>query len=71
MERLELVDGLTLETVLFKIAGGGRVLLTHNGVGVAVVVRPDYLDTAALDQTCEQMERDLATLMAEWERPSD
>ena len=47
MERIAVVDGLTLAGVLDRIAGGGRVVLTHGGDDVAVVVRPDDLSDAA------------------------
>jgi antitoxin (DNA-binding transcriptional repressor) of toxin-antitoxin stability system len=62
------VDGLTLAAVLDRIAGGGRVVLTHGGDDVAVVVRPDDLSDAATAYLLEALERvDLSGLLADLE----
>lgn len=63
-----MVDGLTLAAVLDRIAGGGRVVLTHGGDDVAVVVRPDDLSDAATAYLLEALERvDLSGLLADLE----
>lgn len=68
MERIAVVDGLTLAAVLDRIAGGGRVVLTHGGDDVAVVVRPDDLSDAATAYLLEALERvDLSELLADLE----
>ncbi|GIK17962.1 MAG: hypothetical protein BroJett004_01260 [Planctomycetota bacterium] len=68
MERIAVVDGLTLAAVLDRIAGGGRVVLTHGGDDVAVVVRPDDLSDAATAYLLEAFERvDLSELLADLE----
>lgn len=66
MERIAVVDGLTLAAVLARIAppGGGPVVLTHGPDDVAVVVRPDDLDSAATAYLLEAFERaDLSDLL--------
>ena len=70
MERIAVVDGLTLAAVLDRIAGGGRVVLTHGGDDVAVVVRPDDLSDAATAYLLEGLERvDLSDLLAKLDAP--
>ncbi|HMN39870.1 MAG TPA: hypothetical protein PKE29_03430 [Phycisphaerales bacterium] len=70
MERIAVVDGLTLAAVLDRIAGGGRVVLTHGGDDVAVVVRPDDLSDAATAYLLESLERvDLSDLLAKLDAP--
>jgi antitoxin (DNA-binding transcriptional repressor) of toxin-antitoxin stability system len=70
MERIAVVDGLTLAAVLDRIAGGGRVVLTHGGDDVAVVVRPDDLSDAATAYLLEAFERvDLSDLLAKLDAP--
>ncbi len=70
MERIAVVDGLTLAAVLDRIAGGGRVVLTYGGDDVAVVVRPDDLSDAATAYLLEALERvDLSDLLAKLDAP--
>lgn len=70
MERIAVVDGLTLAAVLDRIAGGGRVVLTHGGDDVAVVIRPDDLSDAATAYLLEALERvDLSDLLAKLDAP--
>lgn len=66
MERIAVVDGLTVAAVLARIVppGGGPVVLTHGPDDVAVVVRPDDLDSAATAYLLEAFERaDLSDLL--------
>jgi antitoxin (DNA-binding transcriptional repressor) of toxin-antitoxin stability system len=70
MERIAVVDGLTLAAVLDRIAGGVPVVLTHGGDDVAVVARPDDLDSAATVYLLEALERvDLSDLLAKLDAP--
>lgn len=65
MERIA-VDGLTVATVLARIAGGTPVVLTHCGDDVAVVSRPDDLSAAAMAYLLEAFEGiDLSRLLAD------
>ncbi|MCC6321734.1 MAG: hypothetical protein IT438_09920 [Phycisphaerales bacterium] len=57
MERIAVVDGLTLAAVLARVDAGGRVILTRDGAEVAVIVRPDDLSDAATAYLLEAFER--------------
>lgn len=68
MERIAVVDGLTLAAVLARVDAGGRVILTRDGAEVAVIVRPDDLSDAATAYLLEAFERvDLSGLLADLE----
>ena len=68
MERIAVVDGLTLAGVLARVEAGGRVILTRDGAEVAVIVRPDDLGDAATAYLLEALERvDLSGLLADLE----
>ncbi len=68
MERIAVVDGLTLAAVLARVEAGGRVILTRDGAEVAVIVRPDDLSDAATAYLLEALERvDLSDLLADLE----
>lgn len=68
MERIAVVDGLTLAGVLARVESGGRVILTRDGAEVAVIVRPDDLSDAATAYLLEAFERvDLSGLLADLE----
>ena len=70
MERIAVVDGLTLAAVLARVDAGGRVILTRDGAEVAVIVRPDDLSDAATAYLLEALERvDLSDLLAKLDAP--
>jgi antitoxin (DNA-binding transcriptional repressor) of toxin-antitoxin stability system len=70
MERIVVVDGLTLAAVLARVEAGGRVTLTRDGMEVAVIVRPDDLSDAATAYLLEALERvDLSELLAGLDAP--
>ncbi len=70
MERIAVVDGLTLAAVLARVDAGGRVILTRDGAEVAVIVRPDDLSDAATAYLLESLERvDLSDLLAKLDAP--
>lgn len=70
MERIAVVDGLTVAAVLARIAGGVPVVLTYGGDDVAVMARPDDLNDAATAYLLEAFERSgpsLSALLADLE----
>lgn len=70
MERIAVVDGLTLAAVLARVEAGGRVILTRDGAEVAVIVRSDDLSDAATAYLLEGLERvDLSELLAGLDAP--
>ncbi len=70
MERIAVVDGLTLAAVLARVEAGGRVIVTRDGAEVAVIVRPDDLSDAATAYLLEGLERvDLSDLLAKVDAP--
>lgn len=71
MERIAVVDGLTLAAMLARVEAGERVILTRDGAEVAVIVRPDDLSDAATAYLLEGLERvDLSELLAGLDAPN-
>ena len=83
MERIAVVKGLTLAGVLARVEAGGRLVLTRDGVEVALIVRPadvgdamteyllEGLDSPNLSDLVEGWEpMDLSTLLEGWDPDS-
>ncbi len=67
MERIAMVDGLTLAAVLSRVSDGRWVILTRDGVDLVALARPADLSDAAMALWAEELERSgLSMWLAEW-----
>ena len=55
MERMAIVDGLTLAHLLERVEAGAQLILTRDGREVAAIVRPADLSDAAIARLLEGM----------------
>ena len=64
MKRMTMTNDLTMETVLDNVNSAGGVVLTEDGVDVAVIVKPADLSGAALEHLLASFDDDLTELLA-------